>query len=203
MQKSQPAKTLLQKLWKWSSSWMSLRLKPAADLNANAQISPAKLFNNHTLGTNRHCASSVASLSVSQPMIKIKTKFGKRWSGWPLDDPDEAQQQVRDSGQQIRQRQVVGDAGMNVLQLIVAVEEVGVLQEALHTHTHTHKHKHTDTETDAHRHTHTDTHTDTHTHTHTDTHTQTHTHTDTHRVIHWLEPQLYRVMWTDAAHCSR
>lgn len=32
MQKSQPAKILLQKLWKRSSSWTRLRLNPVADL---------------------------------------------------------------------------------------------------------------------------------------------------------------------------
>lgn len=32
MQKSQPAKILLQKLWKRSSSWTRFRLKPVADL---------------------------------------------------------------------------------------------------------------------------------------------------------------------------
>ncbi len=86
--------------------------------------------------------------------------------------------------------------GINELQLIVTVEEIGVLQEALHTHTHTQRHTHThrhthtqrDTQTETHtqRHTHrdrhreTDTHTHTHTHTDRDTHTQRHTHTETH-----------------------
>lgn len=37
MQKSQPAKILLQKLWKRSSSWTRLRLNPVADLESKSQ----------------------------------------------------------------------------------------------------------------------------------------------------------------------
>lgn len=50
----------------------------------------------------------------------------------PLHDPDEAEEEVSDGDQQVGQRQVVGEVGeVDFVHLVVAVEEVGLLQEAL------------------------------------------------------------------------
>lgn len=50
----------------------------------------------------------------------------------PLHNPDEAEEQVGDGDQQVRQRQVVGGVWkVDFVHLIVAVKKVGLLQEAL------------------------------------------------------------------------
>lgn len=50
----------------------------------------------------------------------------------PLHNPDEAEEQVGDGDQQVRQRQIVGDVWkVDFVHLVVAVKKVGLLQEAL------------------------------------------------------------------------
>lgn len=53
---------------------------------------------------------------------------------WPLDDPDETQQQIWDGGEQICQREIITESRMNELQPIISIEEIGLLQKTLHTH---------------------------------------------------------------------
>lgn len=50
----------------------------------------------------------------------------------PLHNPDEAEEQVGDGDQQVRQRQIVGGVWkVDFVHLVVAVKKVGLLQEAL------------------------------------------------------------------------
>lgn len=50
----------------------------------------------------------------------------------PLHNPDEAEEQVGDGDQQVRQRQIVGGVWkVDFVRLVVAVKKVGLLQEAL------------------------------------------------------------------------
>lgn len=50
----------------------------------------------------------------------------------PFNDPDETEEQVPYSGQQVGQRQIVSDAWkVDFVDLVVAVEKIGLFQEAL------------------------------------------------------------------------
>lgn len=107
MQKSQPAKILLQKLWKRSSSWTRLRLNPVADLK--------------------------------EKLSKVNNTY-RNWSQFlmifailvPFDNPDETEEQVGYSDQQVGQRQIIrGVWKVYFVRLVVAVEKIGLFQKAL------------------------------------------------------------------------
>lgn len=105
MQKSQPAKILLQKLWKRSSSWIRLCLNPAADLQEKKTLTTA-----------------------SFPVFNDFSFF------IPFNDPDETEEEVPHGGQQVRQRQIISDVGeVDFVHAVVAVEKIGLLQKALQT----------------------------------------------------------------------